>query len=600
MTRQHSFEFPGHPSSQFDVHATWCRSGNTNALKSLWDPVEGAEHFMLISCFVSQSGWSAIASLLREEAARTPRFQAQLIFSLYGLDRVGGAGLLQNFKDFAERDEHRERIQVFVVEDSQKELFHPKGHASYAGSIERRSRVVVGSANLTRSGMTHHDEMMCVFENEPRIYSQFSRAFEALRKRACPVHGENINRIERKFLSRSSNSSSPSNTTPHAATPDPILNLDPAGPELFVPIPASFERTLESVAALLRQGVQVIRNDRYEDLSVSVSLRRFVSARIIPGLRTTAIADGVSLSRGSGANGLNVHLTPDAMTANLHKLNRDLGRLLGYFSLEVGGLRWMPSEWWKRFTYLWDDCVAFYKVSRDHDDVEGHLTALRSLFTGSSPRTSALKAKLRLSSPGGWDISAAEKLLGTIRESDLQDPDALKNRAFSTILRHCQEDLNRHLNLDFVIAQVSRAGMRPRPDHIDATRLSLAIDALADLAMAGINHAFKTDKADRVTGNAVTSVLAARIKQGVDPRDVYNTAATWKNVLLSEQPEHANRSELLIAAWQCFLRWFRLEPETTEWHLSIPQWRRPSEKKQSDIPDTKRPGMRPKRRPRQQ
>lgn len=353
-----------------------------------------------------------------------------------------------------------------------------------------------------------------------------------------------------------------------------------AGPEFFAPgASANVCAALEFVDGLMKQGVQVVRNDQYQDLSVSLSLQRFASAKIIRGLQTRTIIDGVSLARGSGTNGLNIHLTPAALTEKLHQLNQELGRLIGRFSVEVVGMRWMPVEWADRLLRSWDECCKFYGISRDQAEIEAHLETLGSFFAGDSPQIKRFKAMLRLLPPTGWKNPEAEKLLGLPPELSSDDPEALRDHAFHAIRRHCQYELDRHLHLGFVVAQVQRAGSRPRFEPFQDTRVSTAIDFLADLAMGGTNHAFKTFKRDGATGNGVRSVIARRLCAHADPGAIYMAASSWKSRLNREDGSAADQESVLVEAWQCFRRSFELELGATDWNLHVPSWRPPGEKK---------------------
>lgn len=66
---------------QLTLQASWM---DGDAFRGLWAPLDDAEEFLLISCYVSGPAWEALERTLREHLKR-PTFRCTLIFSLAGL-----------------------------------------------------------------------------------------------------------------------------------------------------------------------------------------------------------------------------------------------------------------------------------------------------------------------------------------------------------------------------------------------------------------------------------------------------------------------------------------------------------------------------------
>ncbi|MFL5354335.1 phospholipase D family protein [Archangium sp.] len=146
------------------IHASWV---DGEAFSDIWEPLREADEFVVLSCYVSPTGWARIESFVRQRSLENSQFQATLIFSLSGMRENESETLISSMAKLAGDIRIGKQVHTYVMKDDSSALFHPKAHGSSAGG---KTRVVVGSANLTAGGMDRNYELMTVLDDFPDSY----------------------------------------------------------------------------------------------------------------------------------------------------------------------------------------------------------------------------------------------------------------------------------------------------------------------------------------------------------------------------------------------------------------------------------------------
>ncbi len=139
------------------LHATWIHGHRP----PLWEEVDQINELLVVSCFVSAAGWALLRESLQRVIDKNLEVKIRLYLSMEGIGEVGSATLIDAISEFLTDYKHisdgsQAALQVWIVLDARRALFHPKGYALRAGT---RYVTVVGSANLTRAAQSNNYEM---------------------------------------------------------------------------------------------------------------------------------------------------------------------------------------------------------------------------------------------------------------------------------------------------------------------------------------------------------------------------------------------------------------------------------------------------------
>lgn len=557
-----------HPTPQ--IHATWLRPEERGDLP--WRPLHDAFEFTLVSCFVSQTGWARLYESL-VHAAANPDFRARIVFSAEGMGE-GRRALVKAIERGISHSRFEDRVLAYIMDDRKHQLFHPKGYASRSSS---HSRVVVGSANLTRGAMESHDELWCVIKDDRRAYSQFMSAVDALVARVKPINDQTMLTIERAFEPPPRPAAPPPHRTP-APNDKRRLLRDVESPSLdlfsFSPGNEYAEDPLHTVQAMFQQGLQIIRHDERHAVSLTISLRPFLKAKILPSPLKKTLRHGITYAQTHGSPNFKVPLIPSEKEDSLRSLNKALGNVIGRLSVDLVGLRWMPSDWTDAFQERWKICCEHFPLGDVSKWVYEHNDSIRSFFDTSTWAEAA--GDIHVAPPCQWDCDAAEELLGSLDKVVRLAPeldDGLRTKVLRAIRDFCSRELDERLNPEFIASQVLLAGRIPRLPAVGIIDPETAIDILADLTMLGAVHAFRAAKAARMSSNGVAALLSLRFREIKRAGEVYRTASSWKQALTQVpalSPEAVRA--LLAESLREFLEWFDFDASNANWSTHIPSW----------------------------
>lgn len=536
------------------------------AFSGWWEPLSDANEFHLLSCYVSEEGWSALRTILDAR----PKMQATMVFSLSGIERGRAEHAALGLFEYIERT--APRVRGYLIADAGR-LFHPKAHASRSRG---HTRTVVGSANLTSGGLSSNHEMISVIDDDHVVYDQFVKAVNALRDEA---HTIMVNEMTREGLRRWLQSRPVRSTVSGSDAPArreeqqwlfPNLDRDarpplpPAVDKPLIDTPVDGE-ALGAVERLLHLGGRLYYVNSLDDLTVTVSLEKFKSADIVETSAPKPITDGLSVQQHSA---LAVSLVPDGLRGQLKDLNKALGQLKGRFAIETAGLPWVPADWQERFFAHWKAVVNNHGLEplQIEAQVGSHLRRLRrELRRGDARLLVSLRDAIRLRPVSAWNQKAAARLLGE---------GAGEEQALDTIVKHVRETVEKHLQEDFVLAQLLNVRQRPRfrscrHEHIDALD---ALHILADWTLASIGSIVRVGaKEARPPTNGVAQALCNRLgKHSEEWIDIYKTALEWRRKASESMEDPAT---LLDSAWAQFSRWFGLHGANLEsWLGDPPSW----------------------------
>jgi hypothetical protein len=470
--------------------------------------------------------------------------------------------------DFVSKPARAGRVRGYLIADTGR-LFHPKAHASRSGS---RTRVVVGSANLTEGGFADNHEMVGVIDDDLGVYDQFIAAVNALSQEAdaIAVNEETRQRVVRWIERRPI---VPVSTSAGALGPPaeraqlflPSLDDDALPPAVTRPLidaPVMPGAALGAVARLLDLGCRLQYVNAPDDLTVPVSLRAFKSAGIIADSASKSLGPALRVARHSTmAVGL---VSPD-LRKQLKDLNNSLGQLKGRFVLETAGLAWMPASWNSAFSRLWEEVVKKhgFDPARTKEDVVSHLKVLgHDLHHANAPLLQDLRDAVDLQPKARWRDAAARRLLGE---------NADEGTALRAILDHVRTTVQSRLQEAWVLAQFENIHEAPRlrrpafdrPDPLEA------LHALSDWTLAAVAPQARVDAGEaHGPSNGVAHALYKRLDtQAGELIEIYRTATGWRR-RVSSPPEDA--AVLLDEAWAHFSHWFRLDDERLEQWPGLP------------------------------
>lgn len=555
-----------------ELHASWM---DGEAFRGLWAPLDDAEEFLLISCYVSDPAWEDLERTLREHLKR-PEFRCTLFFSLAGLVATASRALLDRLFLLVSEHPPIGRVRAFLIDDRKSNLFHPKAHGSRVGA---RSKIVVGSANLTTAAARSNYEMMAVIEDDLEAYQALRHAIMGL-KDAEPVQitpatigalrdSTAVRTVVERAVPRQRS----------ASKPQPLkLDLPDNNYDSLLPPEPDHQQALLAVRALLSRGGFLARIDQLESLMVSVPLIAFRQARLLATPRIQELGAGVSYeSRGSS---ITVSLVPNELRQQLTKLTRPLGKLVGRFSIECLGGRWMPIDWDEEFRRHWESIAEPGWLKEAERKVEAHVKRLARELGPKGKLRSRLAEQLEVLSPAQWVKPEVRRLLKWERDGQWPQrlTSKLQDEVVQAVLEHISGAVDRRLSPTFVIAQIKQVGRKPLLRQV-ALETITPVDALlllSEWTMAGVLPRLRsaTGELPNAPGRSgITQVLANLFDvRRRKPESVFEAALAWQNAAAAPDGSVDRIYLALAQAWSCFVRWYGLTPERIEWNQEIPPW----------------------------
>jgi len=557
-----------------ELHASWM-DGET--FRGLWAPIDGAEEFLLISCYVSDPAWEALERTLREHLKR-PAFRCTLLFSLAGLSATSSRSLLDRLFLLVHDHSPSDRVRAFVIDDRSSALFHPKAHGSRAG---QRTKVVVGSANLTTAAAHDNYEMMAVIEDDLETYQALRRAIAGLDEaRPVQITQETIGPLRDSTAVRSAAKGAAPRQHDDSKKQPIQLELSGRNYDSLLPAEPDHQQALLSVRALLSRGGFLARIDQLESLMVSVPLTAFRQAHLLATPKIQELGAGVSYeTRGSS---ITVSLVPNELRQELMKLTRPLGKLVGRFSLECLGGRWMPISWDEEFREHWESIAEPGWLKTAERNVRAHVARLKHELGQEGDLRRQLGAQLEVLPPSQWVEADVRRLLKWEkgRPWPHKRTAQLKDEVVQAVLEHISETVDRRLSASFVIAQISQVGRRPllRQAALETISPVDALLLLSEWAMAGVMPRLRSATAElpKAPGRSgVAQVLADSFDmKRATPESVFEAALEWQNAASSagggSTADDIYRT--LAEAWSSFVQWYGMTPERIDWRQEIPAW----------------------------
>ncbi|MFL5354337.1 hypothetical protein [Archangium sp.] len=360
-------------------------------------------------------------------------------------------------------------------------------------------------------------------------------------------------------------------TTPQPNGPKKPIGTPTSGP-ILPPVTDALD-ALARVQALAKQGVFLIRSDKPDTLSIPVPLDQFRKAKILADQNRRTL--GRALEVGEGAKSISVALVPRPVVQSLTEHLEPLGRLVGKFSVETLGGKWMPSDWAEAFETTWLQQSEGFSLQKYRLEIDQHLNNLPRELTGKKLRRE-LGELVYIRKPSEWDMEAAARLLGweEDREVPVKLGPALRKQIIDAILKHVRNTVDRRLNADYVHAQLSALGLLPymRPTGNDMGTKE-AILFLADWVQAAAEPRLKS--ADREISHApnrshVTQILAKKLNVDiVAPEQAFAESVRWQRAVIDENDAEP-LDQVLVHVWKKFHDWFGFDATTAPWQDLVP------------------------------
>lgn len=558
--------------ARIELHASWM---DGEAFRALWAPLDAADEFLLISCYVSGPAWEELEKTLRTHLKR-PTFRCTLLFSLAGIAATSRRELIDRLFLLVTEQRTPDRVQVFLINDQGSALFHPKAHGSSSG---QRTKVVIGSANLTMAARQSNYELMAVVEGVPEAYQELRRSIDALVS-ANPV------KVDRTTIDALRNSTAvdalmesvnPRQSRDGTKRPT-VLELPKRDYSTLLPLSSESNDAWLKVRALFGKGGYVARIDQLDPLVVSIPLTTFREAGLLAAPRVQEIGTGVSYENSGGS--ISVSLIPNELRKKLTQLTKPLGRLLGRFSLECLGGRWMPLAWDERFRQNWDTIASSAMLKQAEQEVAAHVKQLARDLGRSGKLRKRLAAQLEVQKPMHWDEPKVRRMLDWRHDRPRPEKltEKLKQEVVEVMLQHVTATVERRLSPDFAVAQLRQVGRPPllRQVALETITVVDALFILSDWTMAGVLSRLRSSSGELTKSpgrSGVSQVLAESFNhEKASAQTVFEAALRWQNAAIEESVEEKDLLRILATAWSNFVLWFGLTPERTDWAQRIPTW----------------------------
>jgi len=506
----------------------------------------------MMSCYVGMEGWKTIEQYLRDRLYRNRHIRAMLIFSRRGIEQSGGVALIDVMRNFLDELPTATSVDICVVDDtSQRALFHPKAHGSQAGL---RTRVVVGSANLTFAGMHGHYEMASVVENDPVAWIGFEAAMHALRAVACSLRDDQNLRLLRSPLT----AGSPPAVRLSGAPPTPRDPLTTGSLDLPTShATAALGEAMHAIAAFFSLGHKLSRSVQTLDFSTTIDLTSLRRAGILKQDGATVLTRNVSMDTGSGK--LKVKLFSKQFETKLSRFKREIGKLYGATTVELAGISWSPQAWAHGLRATWARRIEALGVESLHHEVMAFCPTLIGDFDPGKPGFAALEKGLAIAHPNQWEASKACELLELAKLPIVADGVDLwlRRRIANIAAAELKEALQKSLKDAATEDRFSHLCSLPRPASVFTPSAGDAIEILADISLLAI--AAHTESGEGAK-NLLAERFACMLAPDPNPSAIIQEVHRWKQqVSCAPLPTLEQQAAMLSHAWERFCRWFRTD-----------------------------------------
>lgn len=560
-----------------------------DAFREAWMPLEEAEEFLLLSCYVTPEGLQALVRALRSAGV----LRATLMFSLRGVLGAEAAALANQLYELVSQPKGDLHVDACLVRDDGK-LFHPKAHGSRRG---HQHRVVVGSANLTASAMDRNYELVSRIDNDPIAYQRLADAIAELKSvpaRAIPITTFNrdllIQTVQRRAATQPERTSAPAIAAPPVPTmPLPEWEYEDVAPPLSPAPPGSApsaldfstahdsaEQALERIRELVSAGGFLSPLDLADNLAVPIHLDKFEDARIFRLKRSQSIGNALSMERSTG---LSVHLLPPGLRARRKRLSGPLGRIWGRFSMDLLGTRWMPVAWYRPFDQHWHAQLAArgLTVDRIKSQIARHIqTTLEDLQPNGRYRQE-LQEAFEFQPIQRWNWPAACRLLDLDEEQPQRLTPKIRDLVFTQVVDHIRDSVTRQARTDYVLKQISGLGNRPRlrPVHKGSIDMWDALQVLAEWTQAASQSQFRygTEIVQFAPNRSAFGQILLK-QLGANALAAYHASYEWMTQVANA--DKLDPAPLLVAAWRQFSGWFRMASQPMNWELETPSYPSPT------------------------
>jgi len=495
-------------------------------------------------------------------------------------------------------DRHLDRrLKLNFVTDSHARLFHPKALASRAH--DGTTRVVVGSANITRGGAASNYEMAIVATEKTHrgdLYETVLNSVNALIRanlvvgfadktsvdeviaqvKSAEKHRRNTASERRKDALEQDRSE----TVDLHSLRDLLVNENQ---EITTHTPQAAEIACDQVQRFVSRGYFIKRSDPMTTFSVSVSLKKFRDAGILREQGAQELGTGLNLNqRGSSVN---VSLLPQKVAQRIKEKRSNIGKLIMRFTIETFAGLWMPIDWMDAFTRHWSKCLGDEPLASYQGEIEEHLKGLDETLSLRDVDVDLYTKVFRIRAPLLWD-ERAFKLLdlreskpkrGVLTESKFKrDAQA---HAVNAIVKHIKKSVGSRNSLQYVASQVHMIEQPARLRAAWSFTPNDAADLLADLIIGGSAPIIRcTAKTRPKSGVAqfIHTQLCSRITPKQRVLDIFRQANRWKTELVVSSLERKDTT--LAESWAKFEEWTGLRPGDIAWNRHIPTFNLKSER----------------------
>lgn len=552
------------------------QAGSTHFLASWMDrdawlahqrPLHPLQEFVFATCFTTLGGWSQLRHDLDELLRESPSAKATLVLSLVGLEQTGTESLLDQFAEFSAL--FPRRCAIYFLDDRDGALFHPKFYACQA--TDGRTRVVVGSANLTEAASKTNYEAGAIISNQPREYRAVLQSIETLshNQNVYLLGKEEVERLKRRLRTRRANrfrsasAGLSSEDLPGVDEQSGQISLSHHYTPVGAPATIKIESTMTLAGAfaqveqLARQGCFVLRTDKIEGFTDSISLKKFRTAKIVSDPGGRPMGAGLSVNR-KGTT-ISVEYLPEDARKEINAVRRSLGSLLGRYTLELVGRRWLPCDWETDFREAWDRTLSELDISKIKNDAENHGRRLAKNLALDDARAKTWAKDLGIQAPSKWDPKLAKKY--GIEIKDTQTAAEKRRLAVNVIFRHVRESTKFSIDHVFHLIEAVRS-----PPSTQQGRLLDADDALHflhDLAYASLQRLLRRSPA--APSCAVSRVIhsQAHHRRESSGLELLEQVSRWRKSLTRQSGEIPEA--LLPDAWMRFSKFFRVGARGIDW-----------------------------------
>lgn len=427
--------------------------------------------------------------------------------------------------------------------------------------------------------MRSNYEMMAVVEDEPEFYQALRRAIQGLDEaKPVQVNQQTIAALRNTIAARAMVERAASQKRADGKRHQFELKLPDKDYSSLVPSESEHHQAWLSVRALLNRGGYIARIDQLDSLVVSVPLTAFRQAGLLAAPRIQEFGAGVSYE--TSGSSITVSLVPNDLRQELTKLTKPLGKLVGRFSIECLGGRWMPLAWDEQFRLHWESIAEPGWFKEAERGVEEHVKHLAHELGHKGKLRRRLGEQLDVMSPSHWVEPRVRRLLGWERNRPWPQrlTANLQAEVVQAILQHISSTVDRRLSPSFVIAQISQVGRGPLLRQVPLETVT-AVDALlllSEWTMAGVMPRLRsaTGGLSNAPGRSgVAQVLAESFDaERAKPEAVFEAALQWQNAAAHSGVTESDIYRVLAEAWSSFVLWYGMTPERIDWSQQVPVW----------------------------